>query len=351
MRHVTLLLALTLSCLICTLPARAENAGSPPPAPVAAARVETGVIQPTTLYAGTAYFTEMSEVAAETEGKVESYSFEVGDRVAAGQVLVRLNTDLLGQQLKEALALLEEAESALEEADRNFARFAELYKDGSVSEQEYDDRRFILLSRRARAASLRATVDRLRLEIAKASIPAPFAGVVTMRRIDRGEWLEQGDPVAEIAAATSMDVIVDLPQETLSALSLDERVTVSSGASTWDGILYAVVPAGDVATRTFPARIRVASPNGLLQGMEVMVELPSGEPREALIVPRDALLRRGREWFVYLIDAGVVRSVTVELIGFSGLSAGVLSPDLPPGVDVVVKGNERLGDGRPVRIQ
>ncbi|MCK5139199.1 MAG: biotin/lipoyl-binding protein, partial [Thermodesulfovibrionia bacterium] len=111
-----------------------------PPASVVVSEVTSGMVAPESEFIGTVYYQEVSDLASEVDGLVEAVSFEEGQRVKKGELLVKLSDDLLQKTLQAARASYEEVLSDLERAERELARVDTLYKEELISEQTYDDR-------------------------------------------------------------------------------------------------------------------------------------------------------------------------------------------------------------------
>lgn len=336
-------------------PGGGEQGGGPPPAAVVTAPVEAGSIAPSTAYVGTIYYPEVSDVTTETEGRVTSLHVEEGDHVDKGQVLVRLNTDLLQQQLASARANREAAQANLENARLEANRREKLITSGAISAQEYDEARFDRDALESQVANLRAEERRLGLLIQMAAIRAPFAGVVLDRQASRGQWISPGQPVVTLALDEKVDLTVEAPQDILANVKPGLEVEVITPLGRMQGLVFAVIPQGDVATRTFPVKVRMDNPGGLFEGMQATVRLPLAPPTEGLIVPRDAVVSPQGQTVVWLVLDGKAVPVPVKVLAYKGLQAGIqpLAPEPPlkPGMPVVVKGNERLRPGQPVAQQ
>jgi multidrug efflux pump subunit AcrA (membrane-fusion protein) len=110
----------------------------------------------------------------------------------------------------------------------------------------------------------------------------------------------------------------------------------------------ALVPQGDVATRTFPLRILLPSAPNLAQGMEARAILANGPVSETLLVPRDAVASAFGQQAVWTVQEGKAVMLPAVVVGFQGDMAGVRAEGLTAGMPVVVKGNERLRPGQPV---
>jgi multidrug efflux pump subunit AcrA (membrane-fusion protein) len=116
------------------------------------------------------------------------------------------------------------------------------------------------------------------------------------------------------------------------------------------GRVVTVIPRGDVATRTFPVKIRVTGEEGLMEGMSAQVTLPVGQKQECLLVPRDAvMLSRGRPEVV-VVSEGTARRLPVTVLGYTGEHAGIEVDGVRAGMQVIVKGHERVREGQPVEI-
>jgi RND family efflux transporter MFP subunit len=246
-------------------------------------------------------------------------------------------------------ASYDEAQASLKRARLDMERIETLYRSESVSEKEFDDVRFEVMELENRAESLLAEVSRLRLEIEKGTIRAPFDGVVMEKHTDRGEWLSPGSPVATVAKSDMVDVIVDVPQEVFLQAEPGAEVFVTVAGVRTTGKVVAAIPRGEVATRTFPVKIRVANDLSLAQGMEATARMPMGKRIEAVIVPRDAVIMNRGQNVIYLAENGQARLVPVEVLAYMKETAAVAGPGLSAGAEVIVKGHERLRPGQPVQ--
>ncbi|MGE4299253.1 MAG: efflux RND transporter periplasmic adaptor subunit [Desulfovibrionaceae bacterium] len=347
MLHTLVLVCAMLSIAWCPT-ALAADAPSQPPAPVVVATARSGMVLPRAEYVGTVEFTEESQVAAEVEGRVRSVRFEEGEHVRKGGMLVELSTDLLQQDSAAAKANLEKVRADLENAARELARQATLYKSRTVSEKSYDDARYAHQALSSQAMSLEAEVERLAIKISKARIRAPYDGVVLEKNADLGEWVSPGSVVATIARDDAVDVVVDVPQGVLSHIAPGQDVPVTVGPMRFVGKVFAVIPKGNVATRTFPVKVRIRDAQGLAQGMEARASLPSGAKTAVVLVPRDAVIQAYGQFSVWAAVDGKAVQIPVTVASYEGMQAAIMANGLKEGMQVVIKGNERLRPGQPV---
>jgi RND family efflux transporter MFP subunit len=320
-----------------------------PPAKVVVAEITEGLIAPESQFVGTVYYNEVSEVASEIAGKVDSVYFDVGQKVKKGEKLVSLNVDLLEKKLKSSEALFEQALAEIEKAQADFNRMDKLFKEKTVSEQEYDNARYNVKVLEKRANSLKANADQIREELVRQDIKSPFDGIVVEKKIEVGEWLSEGKPVGTIARSDVIDIIVDVPEKILSFVKPEMKVKADVNGNIVNSKIVAIIPKGDTETRTFPIKVRVEDKSeGLVEGMEAKVILPIGEKQNCLTVPRDAVINKFGMNVVFTSDNSIAKMHPVQILGYDGMIAGIQSMDLKKGVKVIVRGNERVQEGQPV---
>ncbi len=326
----------------------------PPPARVVTASARSGEVRPQYEYVGTVYFPEVSDVAAEVSGRVENYTFEEGRGVSAGQQLVELDTELVQKDLETAKFEYRNVHSSLENARRELGRIRSLYEKKTVSEQDYDKAFYLVAGLENRATALKAKVARLEIQLEKSATKAPFDGLVLERMVDRGEWVNPGATVAVVARNDVVDVRLHVPENVLPYLREGLELPVRIGSRELTGTVHAVIPQGDVSTRTFPVKIRASNDGSLAQGMEARVRVPVGQKREAVLVSRDAVLLAQGQTSLWAVFGDQAVNIPVEVTAYMGMDAAVRSLDpgmeLKPGMQVVVKGNERLRPGQRVVV-
>ncbi len=320
----------------------------PPPAVVKVVPIKSGNVTPQAEFIGTVFYEEVSDVASELSGRVDVVRFEEGQRIKRNQVLIKLGADILQKRLLATTATYEQALSELEIARIEFKRREKLFKTKAISEQTYDENRFRVKGMEKRTDSLKAEVERIEIELQKKIIRAPFDGIVIKRHVDRGEWLAEGATVAILAKDDVVDIVTDVSEKFIPFIQVGMPIKATINGHEISGSVLAVVPRGDVATRTFPVKIRTPNTQALIEGMSARVVLPVGKPRKSLVVPRDAVIAVFGQTVVYAVTDSKARMIAVDVIGYQGLVAGIEGAGLTEGMQVVVKGNERLRDGQMV---
>ena len=322
-----------------------------PPAKVSVAKVIRGRVAPQSEFIATIFFQEISDTASEMSGLVGMVHFEEGQRVKKGQVLVELGSEILRKRLQATTASFEQSLAELEIAGIDLKRKEKLLKKKSISKQSYDENRFQVIGLEKRAAALKAEVERFEIELEKKIIPAPFDGIVIKRNVDRGEWISEGETVAVIGKDDTIDIVAEVPERFIQYITIGMQVSATVNGGDFVGTVIAIVPRGDVATRTFPVKIRTPNKYALIEGMSARVTLPTDKITQALIIPRDAVISKFGQNVVFAVVDAKSKMIPIQIVGYDGLSAGVESLELAEGMFVVVEGNERLRNGQAVVFQ
>ncbi len=326
--------------------------------PVEVATVGEQVIQRVVPLTGTVTSARSSRLSAATGGLVVALQVDAGSRVAAGDLLLELDPELAQWQWESAQAGVEQARLALADARRRFDEARSLAPQRSIAET-------VVRDLAAEVAEDEAALQRARAEagyrggiLARHQLHAPFAGVVSAKLTELGEWVDPGQPVLELVATEELRLDFRVAEDFLQYIEPDTLVTFSLSADPGTistGRVDTVVPVTDPGARTFLLRVHAVKPDSrMIPGMSARAELKLDTGRRGLAVPRDAILKfpdgRVVVWVVDTADGGPVvaaRSVRVGL-AFDGLVE--VSEGLAAGDRVVVRGNEGLQDGQPVSV-
>jgi len=327
----------------------------PPPVPVQVAPVIQGTVSEQITLVGTTEAIARSIVAAEVSGLVEDFPVREGDFVKKGQVLVRLRaTDVL-IRLKAATATKDKVRANLVFAEKELARYRELKDTDSIAARKYDEALYSQQSLEQELLGAEAQIELLKDEIQKKTLLAPFAGYVAKEHTQVGEWLSVGGPreVVTLVDLGRIRITVDVPERYVVKLSPGSAVRVEVGSlpdETVIGKIAAILPEGDPNARTFPVRVTLPNPGFKIKsGMEVRAAFDLGTKRNALLVPKDAIVTAGANRVVFLVMSTVVQPVPVKVTGYYDGNVAVEGA-INPGDQVVIRGNERLRPGQPVQV-
>jgi len=226
-------------------------------------------------------------------------------------------------QLTAQKASLREAEARLKLAETRLKRARELFQQGIIAQQEADDAQSEFNAWQGRAERLKAEIASIKLDVERSTIRAPFAGVIVAERCAVGEWIGQGDPVAELISLYDLEIQVYVPERYFSTIQPGYETAVqfeSLPGYELSAKVSAVVPRANPQARTFPVKVRINNKEGKVgAGMLAQVSFSAGESYRATVVPKDAVITRGERRFVYVVaEDSTVSQVPVE----TGVGAG-----------------------------
>jgi RND family efflux transporter MFP subunit len=290
-------------------------------------------------------------------GLVEKTLVDAGDRVEQGSIVVTLDSELGRLTLERAIAEETQARIALEDAQRRLTEAEDVGPQRGIAETEIKSLRAEVTRNEAALKAAAAATRQQDAVVRRHDVRAPFAGVVSRRLAQVGEWVNPGDGLVELVATEGLRFDFRVPQTYYARITKDTRVDLTLDAvpdEVVPGQVQAVVPVKDPGARTFLLRIVTDSHHALpvTPGMSARASLRIDTGREAVVVPRDALLMypdgRKTVWIVEGNDGELtVREQRVdagmEFDGFVEIRGG-----LEAGLQIVTRGNESLRDGEVV---
>jgi len=297
-------------------------------------------------------------IYARTSGYVKTVHVDIGDRVAAGQLLAEIESPEVDASLREARARLDQERANLLLARATLERTRQLHREQLVSQQQLDEQEAAFDTRQAAVEAAQATVQSLAIQQAYQRVVAPFAGTVTSRRIDRGALITSGSGATvaslfTIGQTDALRVFVDVPQ--MAAVGIAPGQTVDVGLRERPGHVTSgrvVRTAGALDPRSRTLRTEVHLPNddhALMPGMYVQVAFPAASGDPALVVPANALVVRTEGPQVAVVEGTAVHYRKVVLGRDFGNEVEVVG-GLNGGESLVASPGDRLTDGQIVQV-
>lgn len=331
-------------------------------APVRVESVSTQTIVQQINVSGSVTSPRSALLSTAVAGLVADIVVDEGDRVKAGDALLSLDAELAELALDRSIAELRQSESALADAKRRLADAEEVGAKRAIARTDIESLRAEVLGDEAALAATRAALREQEAIVARHTLKAPFAGVISMRHTELGEWVNPGDGLLELVATENLRFDFRVSQDYFGALTPDTPVEIALDAISdraLRGRIDAIVPVKNPGARTFLVRVladdvEASETMAITPGMSVRGKLKLNTGRRGVAVSRDAILRfpDGRIT-VWVVDDGdelpVVREQAVqtgfEFDGLVEITTGLVEGDL-----VVTRGNETLQDGQAVTI-
>ncbi len=306
---------------------------------VEAAAVKVGPSQRQVLAIGTLRSNESVIVRPEIAGRITEIPFDEGRKVKKGRVLVQFDNAIQKAELVQA-----EASLALSRA--NFERAQELMKRGAGTQRAFDEARSKLRSDEAAVQLSRARLDKL-------AIVAPFDGVIGLRKVSVGDYVNVGADIANLEMIDPLKVDFRVAEIFLAAIRPGQKIAVALDAMpgrSFEGEVFAIDPLIEATGRSIVIRARIANPEDVLRpGLFARVTLTIEARPNALWVPEESLVPIGDQQFVFKIAEGKVAFTRVQ-IGERRRGVVEIVAGLNEGDSVVTAGLLKIRDGMPVMV-
>ncbi|MEP6632990.1 MAG: efflux RND transporter periplasmic adaptor subunit [Luteimonas sp.] len=220
-----------------------------------------------------------TDVTTEAGGVVRELAFQAGQPVKAGTVLVRLNS-------ANELATLQSLEATAKLTVVQRDRWRQLAKDKLVSQADVEQRA-------TDAASAMANADAQRALIAQKTIRAPFDGVLGLRKVNLGQFVNPGDPIVSLQSLDPIYLDFTLPEQSIGTVIEGTQIRATVDAMpgrTFEGKITAVEPQVDASTRNFKAQATLDNAEGNLRpGTFAHVGFDTGQARRVIVIPQTAV--------------------------------------------------------------
>ena len=293
-------------------------------------------------------------VRAEISAPVVQTLIDQGQRVSAGQLLLRLDDTAIRDQALSARSAVTTAQANLTVAQRELERNETLLKAGAIAERAAEQSRAQLTAARAQLATAQAQQALAEKMLSNTRITAPFAGIVSARSVNAGDVVSPGTALVTIVDPSTMRLEASVPAEALSAVRLGAPVDFSvTGYPNrhFTGRVTRVNPIADPATRQ--VRIIASLPNtgGTLVGGLFAEGRVSSESHQAPVVPQSAVDERGLRPSVVRLKSGRTEKTEVSLgLRDAATETVEITQGLTAGDTVLLGAARGISAGTPVRV-
>tara|TARA_R110000868_G_scaffold79850_4_gene227030 strand:- start:12502 stop:13584 length:1083 start_codon:yes stop_codon:yes gene_type:complete len=287
---------------------------------------------------GTLEANEQIEMRSEVSGVVESINFVEGSKVSQGQILFKVND-------MELQAQLSKVRTAQKLAAENERRAKLLLEKQAISQEEYD-----IASADYQSAS--AESELIAAQLSKATVRAPFSGIIGLRSISKGTYVNPSTIIAKLVNTDQLKITFSIPEKYASQIKVGTTLTFSTSNSNqeYGAEIYAIEPEVEIATRTLKMRAIADNPGGkLFPGAFANVILPLETVNDALLVPSESLIPVQNGKKIFIVENGLAKEIDVEIGARTGSSVRIIS-GLKAGDTVLTYGVMALKNGTPVKV-
>lgn len=258
---------------------------------------------------GTIRAVHETTIGSKLLARVVEVQLRAGQKVTAGQVLVRLDDSDLKAKLQQVKAALTSAQAVRDQAAADEQRYAKLVESRSVSRQEYEKAATALQSANADLLRAQEAVKEAQASLDWATICAPFDGIVVDKKVDVGDMVTPGQILLTLFDPKRMQLVASVRESLASSLQEGQPIGVQIEGlqKQCSGTISEKVPEAQASSRSFQVKVTGPCPTGIYSGMFGRILIPL-EDEEVLVVPRVAVRQVGQLELVDVLEGdGVAR--------------------------------------------
>jgi membrane fusion protein, multidrug efflux system len=322
---------------------------SAPPQTVSATKAEYSQWQPQIEAVGSLRAVKGADLSLEVSGVVDTISFNSGDDVKQGDLLLKLRA-------ADDTAKLESLQATAELSELTNQRDLKQFKIQAVSQATLDTDAANLKNAKAQVAQQQAILD-------KKFLRAPFAGHLGIRAVDLGQYLSAGTAIVTLQALDPIFLDFFVPQQSVDQIRIGQAVTAKVDAfrdQTFPGEISAINPKVDASSRNVQIRATLKNPDHkLLPGMYATVDIATGAPQNYITLPQTTITYNPYGNTVYVVDNKsaqpdgkpqlIARQTFVTTGATRGDQVAVLK-GVKAGDMIVTAGQIKLHNGSPILI-
>lgn len=319
--------------------------------PAAKVRVAKAMVQslaPLMLVPGTVVSRNDARLSAEVTGRLLEVA-DVGTIVSKGDTVAYIEDTIIRLRRDEQRAEVERAGARLRYLESEERRYLKLAESNLAAAAKLEETRSDRDVSRGDLKVAKSRLAQIEDQLNRTRIAAPFDGIVVERLMMPGERVDTGDKVVRMLDQQHLEVIARAPLEYFSYLVVGQRLQLRTGSVVASGTVRTVVAVGSENTHLFEIRMDVES-NLFPVGQTLRVSVPTSEPRQALVVPRDALVLRPNSISVFVVNNDKTANQVMVTTGIDAGEQIEVHGDLNSGDVVIIRGNERLRSGQTVSI-
>jgi len=307
--------------------------------PVTITEVETAKLDKSFTAQGNFAPIQSLTLLSETQGQIKSVLKRKGDKVKAGDLLLLVENNTMAADLATA-------QTNAEKAKRDLQRFENLAAGDAITQRQLEDARLA-------AKSTQAQLVAARQRLAKTRITAPINGEINQMYIEVGSYLNPGTKLYDIVNVDKLKLEVKVDESQVLLIENGDKVKVKADAGAgqeYEGVVPAIAAQAD-PTLKFDVEVEVknAANNNLRAGMYGTAFFDVADQRDALLLPREAIVGSIQNPNVYVVNNGVASMRKVK-VGVVTQDKVEILDGVKPGEKVVQSGQINLREGIKVSV-
>jgi membrane fusion protein, multidrug efflux system len=286
------------------------------------------------------------EVTADAAGKVLVVAVDRGQRVKAGQELVRLDARTAALGAREAQANVASARAQRQLAEEECKRAQSLLDKGAITRSEYDRQTTQCTSALQQVAAAEARAAMMAKSVQDGVVRAPFDGVISDKNVTSGDWVTPGRPLFTLVDDDPLKIELSVPEAAVRAVAKDQRVEIEAVANPGKTYGATVTRLGAEIGRSRSLLVEATLDKGsdLVPGMFAEARVTIGQVSRP-VLPETAVVKRGKTWHVFIVVKGELQDHIVQLGAKPGAGQVSIVQGVVKGDKVVAKVTDQVVDG------
>lgn len=311
--------------------------------------VELGEIPLMAVVPGAIVPEQKAQISSRLIGYIKGLEVKVGQTVKRGQLLFSIDSADIHSQIVQANAGYQQAIAGLNDAKLDYDRFTQLYKEKSVSKQQYDKIRLQYSIAQQSVAAAKSALNQAKEQLNYANVKAPFDGVIVDKMAVAGDLASPGKPIVVIENTASLIVQTEVAGDLFAVIKMGDEVgvLVEGQSGPLVGIIYTLVSSANPKTRTHTVKLSLPVINDVNSGTFARVSFKRGV-RQTMMVPKSAIVNRAGIEGVFVNENGKAFFRMVR----TGLEFGdkvEIQAGLALGEQIVVDNNQSMLNGDIVK--
>ncbi|GLI56464.1 acriflavin resistance protein [Propionigenium maris DSM 9537] len=304
--------------------------------------ISSGIIDP---------INEVAQVT-ETGGDIVEINYRNGDRVKAGDIIIRLRDQNVSSTYLSAEADLISAKSDYETKEINFKKFEKLYAENLISEDEFLSVRNAYNQSRSTLKMTEANYMKVKEDYDNLTMRAKISGVVTDMDVKLYEKIAKDKKIFTVVDDTIMRINTAVSGGEVNSLKVGGKAIIAPEGmyEDYEGTVYEINPVADPVSKKFAVKIELPNKSGeLKKGMYSRVTIQTGE-REGFVVPLESVVVKDLYSYIFIEEDGKAKQVRIQRGYSQPRSVEVISNELPDNFNVVVEGQFLLEDKDNLKV-
>ncbi|NOS94589.1 MAG: efflux RND transporter periplasmic adaptor subunit [Cyclobacteriaceae bacterium] len=354
-KHIAILLALGGVIVACSGNEKENQSAKEAAVPVTVGSVSTQATNYITT-SGQVTAKETAVISTRVMGFITGFKVKVGDQVQKGQLLVTINNaDILAKRAQ-AQAMITEAETALKDAQKDYERYEELYRQKSASTKEFENVTLHYHSVKAKVEAAHQMKNEADAMLIYTNLTAPFSGVVTQRNLDEGSLANPGTPILMVEQVGGYEVRASVSEADIAHIKTGTvvEVEVKSTGKKYTGKIVEVSTSSQYSGGQYMIKVSLSSQQEVFTGMYVTVSIPIANAKtneKNILIPTSALIYKDQLVGIYTIsESNQALLRWLKLGKTTGDKIEVLS-GLNVDEKFILQSEGKLYNGAPIRVK